>query len=163
MNTNRFVILLITLVLGYNADAHAVELTEFLYTTQIESNYAPNVLNCLPLNKDIVSETHNKFSDLRVFDDLGRETSYVIYDERKPPRKIKTFTFKVISYRDADGLAEIVVERPKIGASFSSIQFITTNSDFKKSVEIVGSSDRKTWKDVASETIFDFTSRIDLR
>ncbi len=163
MNTNRFVILLITLVLGYNADAQAVELTEFLYTTQIENNFAPNVLSCLPLSKDIVSETHNKFSDLRVFDDLGRETPYVIYDERKPSRKIKTFTFKVVSYHDTDGLTEIVVARPKSGASFSSIQFITLNSDFKKTVKIIGSSDRKTWEDVASETIFDFTSRIDLR
>ena len=166
MNKNRLVILLITLVLGcmgYNTEAQAVELTEFLYTTQIESDFTPNVLNCLPLNKEIVSETHNNFSDLRIFDDLGRETPYIIYGERKPPREIKTFTFKVISYHDADGLTEIVVERPKSGASFSSIQFITSNSDFKKSVKIIGSSDRKTWKEIASETIFDFTSRVDLR
>ncbi len=166
MNKNRLVILLITLVLGcmgHNAETQAVELTEFLYTTQIESDFTPNVLNCIPLNKEIVSETNNNFSDLRIFDDLGRETPYVIYGERKPPREIKTFTFKVISYNDADGLTEIVVERPKNCTSFSSIQFITSNSNFKKTVKIIGSSDRKTWRDIASDTIFDFTSRVDLR
>ncbi|MCP4268556.1 MAG: hypothetical protein GY777_23755 [Candidatus Brocadiaceae bacterium] len=166
MNKNRLVIPLITLVLGcmgHNAETQAVELTEFLYTTRIESDFTPNALNCIPLKKEIVSETNNNFSGLRIFDDLGRETPYVIYGERKPPQVIKAFTFKVISYQDADGLTEIVVERPKSGTTFSSIQFITSNRDFKKSVKIIGSSDRKTWNDIASETIFDFTSRVDLR
>jgi hypothetical protein len=166
MNKNRLVILLIILFSGYteyNGDAQAVELNEFCYTTQIESGFTPNVLNCLPLKKEVVSETHSNFSDLRIFDDLGRETPYVIYGEEKPSQAIKTFTFKVISYQDADGLSEILVERPKGGASFSSIQFVTANSDFKKSVKIVGSLDRKAWKDIATETIFDFTSRVNLR
>lgn len=166
MNTNRLVTLLITLFsgyTGYNADAQAVEMTEFRYTTQIENDFTPNALNCLPLNKEIVSETHNNFSDLRIFDDLGRETPYIIYRERKPQQEIKTFNFKVISYQDADGIIEIVIERPKSGTSFNSIQFITSNSDFKKSVSIMGSPDRNEWNDIASEAIFDFTSRVDLR
>ncbi len=166
MNTNCLIVLFITLFLGYtgyNSTAQAVELTEFRYTTKIESDFTPNLLNCLRLNKEIVSETHNNFSDLRIFDNLGRETPYIIYGERKPPQEIKSFSFKVISYKDADGSTEIIVKRPKNGASYSSIQFITSNSDFKKSVNIIGSADRQTWNDIAAETIFDFTSRVDLR
>ncbi len=166
MNLSRLIILLITLFCGYtgcNTTAQAVELSEFRYTTQIESEFMPNVLNCLPLNKEIISETHNNFSDLRIFDDIGRETPYVIYRERKPPQEIQTFSFKVISYQDADGIIEIIIERPKNGTSYSSIQFITPNRDFKKSVNIMGSSDRNEWNDIASEAIFDFTSRVDLR
>ncbi|MHC4307659.1 MAG: hypothetical protein ACYSR7_03435 [Planctomycetota bacterium] len=166
MKMRHLVILWVTLFLGYtgyNTATQAVEQSEFHYTTQIESNFTPNALNCLPLNKEIVSETHNNFSDLRMFDDLGRETPYIIYRERKPPQEIKTFSFKVISYQDADGIIEIIIERPKNGTSYSSIQFITPNRDFKKSVNIMGSSDRNEWNDIASEAIFDFTSRVDLR
>ncbi len=166
MNLDRLVILLITVFCGYtghNTAVQAVELSEFRYTTQIESDCIPNVLNCLPLSKEIISETNNNFSDLRIFDDLGSETPYIVYGEKKPPQKVETFTFKVVSYQNADGLTEIIVERPKSGTSYSSIQFITSNRDFKKSVSIMGGPDRKTWNDISSEAIFDFTSQVDLR
>lgn len=166
MNSSRLIILLIILFcgyMGYNTTAQAVELSVFRYTTQIESKFVPNVLNCLPLNKEIISETHNNFSDLRIFDDIGRETPYVIYRERKPPQEIQTFTFKVISYHEDNGITEIVIERPKSDTFYSSIQVITSNRDFKKLVNIMGSSDSKVWNDIATEAIFDFTSRIDLR
>lgn len=163
MKACRSFILFMVVLFGLNPSARAVEPADFRYTAQIESRIAQDVPNCLPLQREIISETRNGFSDLRIFDDLGRETPYVIYGESKPQQNIKTFTFKVLSYNETDNLIEIVLERPKKGAAYSSIQFITSNRDFKKSVRIMAGSNREVWNELASDILFDFSSRINLR
>lgn len=163
MNAFRLFVIFIVIFLLLNPASLATEQAAFRYTAQIENGHTKEVPNCLPLQREIISETRNGFSDLRVFDDLGNETPYVIYGEIKPQRRSKSFTFNVLLYNETDNVIEIVLERPKKGTAYKKIQFVTSNRDFKKSVRLMAGPDRDTWNEIASDTLFDFSSRIDLR
>ncbi len=139
----------------------AAKPSEFRFFAAIEGQLTPNAPVRLPLPGAIIAETSRHFSDLRLFDDVDRETPYVIYEQNVPPRT--SFTFNVLSYNRGESKEEIVLERPPDTATCQEIVFFTATRNFKKSVEVQASDDLVAWRNIATDEIFDFSSQIDLR
>ncbi|MBI3756748.1 MAG: DUF3999 family protein [Deltaproteobacteria bacterium] len=139
----------------------AVRPADFRFFAAIEGQLTLKVPARLPIPGAVITETSRHFSDLRLFDDTGAETPYVIYEQNALPRT--SFIFNVLSYSQREDKEEIVLERPPNTAAGQEIAFFTAARNFKKSVEVQASDDLITWRSLATDVIFDFSSRIDLR
>jgi hypothetical protein len=158
----------ILLLVAAVAYAASVQPSQFRHQAGIEDGFTPDAPARVTLTEGVISKTSRAFSDLRLFDDKGLETPYVIYEEIVPGERETTFQFKVRSF-DTDGDQVVVIlERPENEKAYDRIDISTPARDFKKNVEVYTSSGSGDglpgeWQMLASDTVFDFTSRIDLR
>ena len=114
----------------------------------------------IELTPGILAKTSRNLADLRIFDDLGNETPYVIYQLSRPaPVK---FTWKVIDYQEKDRIQTIVLESTGKNGWFKDLVIHTTARDFNKEIEVYASPDTVNWGRIAFGTIYDFSSHIDL-
>jgi len=140
---------------------NAAQPTDFRFFSTIAEELPAQTPVRLPLPREVIAATSNDFADVRVFDETGLETPYVIHEQREAPRT--AFTFTVLSYHQTEAVEEIVLERPKDTGPIQELAFFTSARDFKKSVHVMASRDFISWRDIGMDTIFDFSSRIDLR
>jgi hypothetical protein len=115
----------------------------------------------LPLPRQVLAGTAFDFADVRLFDDQGLETPYVIYAQ-SPPLSY-TFPFQVLSYSQSNEGDTVVLQRPQDIGPFWELTVQTTARDFYKAIHLQASHDRATWSEVTTDAIFDFSSRIDVR
>lgn len=140
----------------------AAERSEFEYLLPLEGTGKSDVPVRVPLTADLITLTSNHFADLRVFDDLGQETPYIIYPQRPAPTRF--FEWKILSYQSSAGAQRMVLERPShIQGPVQDLFVETPDRDFEKGIEVFGSLDRQAWELLERGTIFDFSSRIHLR
>jgi hypothetical protein len=111
----------------------------------------------------VFSETLNGFADLRLYDDTGQETPFVIYEEKRLGEGPRRFPFKVLSYEEGEDSRSIVLERPEKEPDYDSIEIVTPARDFQKSIRLEASEDRESWRPIGEDTIFDFSSKVNLR
>ena len=152
--------LLVTLLFATRL-VNAAQPTDFRFLAPINSEAPAQEPVRFTLPQAVISETSNNFADVRIFDGEGLETPYLISEQREAPRT--SFTFIVLSYNHTDDVEEIVLERPQDTAPIQELVFFTSARDFKKSVQILESEDLISWRDLATDVIFDFSSHIDLR
>lgn len=163
MKILRYAVCLLILMGVGNRIAIAAERSDFRFEAFIQSGEESNVPVRLALAHNVIAETSRGFADLRLFDNLGVEIPYVIYTQHRPERPAAYFTWKVVDYQSADGTQIIFLERPVEGGAFTDVKMITTARDFQKVVTVYASDDRRFWKQIAADMVFDFSSHIDLR
>jgi hypothetical protein len=138
----------------------AAQPQDFRFMAGITGDLTPGVPVRLPLPREVIAAASNGFADLRLFDDHGQETPYVIYMQSPPQSTPVTFNFRVLSYsRSAEG-EHIVLERPEDSGAFYALTLVTRAHNFHQSVRIQTSQDLATWEELGSDTIFDFSARI---
>ena len=142
--------------------AEASQPHDFRWLVPIAGDLQPGVPVGVPLTRQVIAATHG-LADLRLFDAHGQEIPYVIYEYRGQHTPPFTFAFRLQAYsRDASG-ETIVLERPEESGAFWEISLVTSARDFHKSVQVQTSTDLVTWQEVATDTVFDFSSRLNLR
>lgn len=149
-----------TLLCGVS-QVYAVAPTDLRLSAPLTGPVTPNVPVRVPLPRQVIAATANSFADLRLFDDQRGETPYVIYPQSAPP--LSTFAFQVLSYSQSEGEETVVLQRPQNTGAFREILVYTRARDFHKAVRLQASHDRHTWVDVTTDTLFDFSARIDIR
>ena len=154
----RFTLLLslVTTLFG-----HAAVPTDLRFLAPVIGDMTPDTPVRLPLPRQVIADTASDFADLRLFDDQGLETPYVVYAQSPAPSY--TFTFQVLSYSQSDAGDTIVLQRPKDTGPFWELTVQTTARDFHKTVRLQASHDHATWSEVSTDALFDFSSRIDVR
>ncbi len=116
------------------------------------------------LTAEMFSFAQEDRSDIRIFDERGGETPYAIYRDSPPMQEVgRWFLFRLISYTPEEVQTTLIFENPESERAFERIDFTTTSKDFKKNIELQTSSDMVSWTDPLEDTIFDFSSRINLR
>ncbi|MDF1536852.1 MAG: hypothetical protein P1S46_10210 [bacterium] len=148
--------------------AGSVQPSQFRHMVDIGDGFTPDTPARLTLTEEVLSKTARAFSDLRLFDDTGNEVPYVIYEEIVPGERETGFDFKVRSFDDTGDKVTVLVERPGKEKAYDRIEILTPARDFKKNVGVYSSPDTGedlpgTWRKLADDTVFDFSSRIDLR
>ena len=136
--------------------------SDFEYRAALEPASLEGVVR-LWLPRDVLRMAARDHSDIRLLDDQNREVPYVIYAERGATLQRDYFDLKVLSYRELTRGAQLVVERPEKRTALNGLAFATPNRDFQKQVIIETSPDRVHWKEWRRDTLFDFSSRVDLR
>lgn len=135
--------------------------TDLRWLAPILGQLTPDVPVRLHVPQQVMTATRPGFTDLRLFDDQGLETPYVIYAQSAPPSLM--FVFKVLSYHQSDAGDTIILQRPPDTGPFWELTVRTTAGDFHKLAHLQASHDRLTWADVTTDALFDFSSRIDVR
>ena len=160
----RFLVLLaIGGVLILPVRLHAAAPEDFRFLAALTGTLRPGVPVRVPLAAEIIATTQHNFADLRLFDDHGQETPYVLYTQSTPQPPPSTFAFRVLSYSQSDAVETIDLERPEDTGAWQEIDVVTTAQNFHKSVQVQTSPDRITWEAQAVDSIFDFSVRLALR
>jgi len=141
----------------------AVEQSSFRYIAPIRHGLPANTPVGIALPRGVIEKTNADLSDLRLFDNSGGEVPYVIYDRIIPQDVPRTFDFRVEAFSDEGGIAELVLAKPPSAGKYHGVEIVTAARDFRKTVRIDGSRDAIQWKPVATDVIFDYSSRINLR
>lgn len=156
------------LVLGV---AWGIDRSPFLFRADLKGMNSPGNFVQVPVNKDVFAGTTNGFADLRLFDDQGKETPFVVMDTTLPEQPVEFFNFKIVSYQQASGTETLIVENPVSPPTCWEMDIRTANRDFNKMIRIEARNDTvdggglvtETWRDIFSDSIFDFSSRINVR
>ncbi len=157
----RHLLLLLSLVLLATPLGQAAVPTDLRFLAPIVGVLTPDVPVRLPLPRQVIAATAPGFADLRLFDDQGLETPYVVYAQSAPPSY--TFAFEVLSYSHSEEGDTIVLQRPPDTGPFWELTVQTTARDFHKAARLQASPDRATWVEVTTDALFDFSSHIDVR
>ena len=160
----RFLALLaIGVVLILPVRLHAAAPEDFRFLAALTGTLMPGVPVRVPLAAEMIAATQHNFADLRLFDNHGQETPYVLYTQSTPQPPPATFAFRVLSYSQSDAVETIDLERPEDTGAWQEIDVVTTAQNFHKSVQVQTSPDRITWEAQAVDSIFDFSARLALR
>jgi len=100
--------------------------------------------------------------DIRIFDEKGKEVPFVILNDERD-EIVKQYVLDVLDYEEKKNMAQITVEMPDDREDISIIELNIKGNDFKKSIDLEGSDDRSKWDHIVRDTIYDFSSKIDLR
>jgi len=114
------------------------------------------------LTSEVIRQTRTGFEDLRLFTGEA-EVPYVIYSRNSSQTGPTSFDFAVNDYHEDNGkeFLQLSCERQK--KPITRIDIKTSARDFRRHVTIETSENGKTWVKLAEGTIFDFSSKVDLR
>ncbi len=154
----------IIVLLGLALAALAAEPEQFAWRAPVEGDLPADAPARIDLNAEVIRHTRPGFVDLRIFDDEGTETPYVIHSRRKWHVKGESFAYEVVDYGLEDGVETLVLKRPdEVTGVIDEVVIDTGARDFRRAVEVAASDDRERWTVIASDMVFDFTSRVNLR
>jgi len=143
----------------------AVSLTpnNFKYSIDMEGPIKSNSIYQVQLSSGILQKSAAGLNDIRVFDLNNNEIPYVIIENEYPDEVIETYSLEIVDYFEDKNFALITIKLPEKHQPISLIDLDIVNRDFKKNFILYGSSDMKNWDLLAEETIYDFSSQVDLR
>jgi len=125
-----------------------------------------NAIGSIPLNDAVFEVTDDGYTNLRLFDDRGREMPYWL----RPRTAIKTdvvwfeFSAANVSFKELPGnTADVVVQCHPQDPVPVGIRVSSPVRNYDKQIAISGSDDRQSWTDLAAGPIFDYTRFIDVR
>ena len=112
---------------------------------------------CVPLPREVIAGTVRGFADLRLFDELGRETPYAVFLETAERQPSNRFVFAVIDFDPRTNT--MILERDRDAAGdYDRLELRTLTRDFRKTVRASGSDDRQNWRELSQENIFAFSA-----
>lgn len=117
----------------------------------------------VPLSRQVIAATSRQFADLRLLDDTGRETPYVIYAQHEPARTQRTFPLTILRQESQGEEILLFLERPKDVGALHGLLVQTTTPDFHYTVRVQSSQDQHSWREVTTDALFAFTARPDVR
>ena len=141
----------------------AVEPGQFRGQASLDGEIHEELPARVTLTAELISRTHNRFADLRVFDDRNQEIPYVLYTKALPGETRKVVNLEPVKYEPLDNGGErLTFKRPKYFPAIEGMRAIVDGIDFEKTIQIETSNDGKTWQALAKSSIFDYSSRINL-
>jgi len=136
----------------------------FQYSVEISGPLKANMLYQAKLSEDVIVRSENDMRDIRLFSPDGTEVPFVILDNETPAEFLQSsYVFDKVEYSEDTSSATITLKLPEKHQPIKSIDLAVANSNFKKDVIVSGSSDMTNWAEITRDTIYDFSSKIDLR
>lgn len=164
---SRFYIVVFAALL-VSAAAPAENVRESLqFAKAIERSGSGEELLAVRLDAEVHAATRDGWPDLRVFDDQGQETPFVLDSATRETYRTQTVTCrsKIASLQETpDGGLLVVVELEKDELTPTSIVIHSPLRDFERRVEVSGSADGKDWKPLGPQSlVYDYTRFADVR
>lgn len=129
------------------------------------AGFANGSLYRVALTAEILAAVEPDFADLRLFDAAGRETPFVVLENRIPGQPEAWLTAELTEYApDAGNGEEVLTFRlPESGRAVTGLDLRTAGRDFHKAVALESSPDGTVWTPAAAGEVYDFSSRVPLR
>ncbi len=161
--------LLITLAIGVllfrpaTGSAAPLAGADFKYCAEISGPLDKNILYQVHLPAEVLEQCAAGFADARILDPENREIPRVVLEEIFPAETPDVYPFEITGYHANPSSSTITMKLPDKHRAISVLDLEIPDRDFKKHVLLSGSSDNKTWRQVAEDDIYDFSSQVDLR
>ncbi len=136
---------------------------DFQSVATITGEGKPEAPAAIALSVEVISQARADLADLRLFDDLDRETPYVIHEQARPEQAPASHAFGIVAYQKTDDAEELLLEWPRDDLTIRELHFTIDGKDFHKRVEVAAGSGAENLHPVTADAIFDFSSRVKLR
>ncbi len=143
--------------------AGAVTPSSFPLTAPLTGELQPGAPAGVVLPPALLAACAGDLSDLRLFDQQGEETPFVLYPQTVPAdAETTTFSFRVTGFSTTDEGDSYIIEDPDPGQTIHGVEVITPSHDFSRTVRVFVPG-QGGWREIASDAIFDFSSQVALR
>lgn len=122
-----------------------------------------DALYAVHLTGDVLQTCSAGCPDLRLFGPGGAETPFVVIENIAPPEPQEKYPLEITDYAPSGTEAVITMRLPEKHRPVTVLEIHTPDRDFKKRAVLSTSRDNKTWRTVAEDAIYDFSSRVALR
>ena len=136
---------------------------DFGYSVDLMGPIKGNTQYQVHLSKEILQKCATDCNDMRLFDAGHNEIPYVVIKNESPGEKLETYPLEITSYADEADFALLTLKLPDKHRPIRLIDLDIADRDFLKSVVLEGSHDLKSWNRLAEDSLFDFSSQVDLR
>lgn len=137
--------------------------TDFQYYLDLKAAIKKNLLYQVPLTTEVLEKCRADYGDIRLYDQGDEEIPYVVIENELPPEKVESYDFQVTDYQTEKNSITITLQSPKEFKPIGLIKLDVADRDFRENVSISGSNDFIKWEQLAKDTIYDFSSQIELR
>jgi len=131
--------------------AAAAEPRVFTHTAAVSGTTTPLLPMRVPLPPAMMRLTNGDVSDVRLFDDQGAETPFVLHPRAAGSDREASITLELLDYQ-REGDVETLVLRPPVRTTGAPpvgplhlLELVTDARDFRRPVTIATSADRVTW------------------
>lgn len=153
--------LLLAALLLIPLTAPAASPDDFELIAPIRGDFTPNEPARVELTEEIVAGSRRDYPDVRVFDDQRQEVPHVIRPQTTGEEE-RTFDLKILSFSEGSP-QEILLELPEGTNFLEAIDIDTGSINFKKTVDVWAGETKENLSLVTKDSIFDFSSQINLR
>ena len=137
---------------------------DFPYCASVQAVIKADSLYQVHLSDDIIQKSGTGLYDLRLFDSSGKETPFTVIDNVPPYEEtLETYTLEITGYDSGASSAVITMKLPQKHRSIGLLDLDIADKNFKKRAVLSASSDGRTWQPLAEDSVYDFTSQVNLR
>ena len=157
--------LLVSILLCFSATAAAAPVPDdFSYCSRVQAAIKADALYQVHLSGEIIGKSGPGLYDLRLFDGSGRETPFTIIDDVPPYEETpQSYPLEITGFETSPSATVLTMKLPEKHRPISLLDLDIADRDFKKRVVLSVSRDGKTWQPHTEDSVYDFTSQVDLR
>lgn len=112
---------------------------------------------------EVFKTAKNGLSDARIVSLAGKEIPYVLATEA-PGQKREAVSAKMFDQGTVAGeYSTLSLDLGAAGLLHNTVEIQTGSQNFRRKTEVAGSNDQKTWTDLASKSIYDYTVEFNAR
>ncbi len=158
-----FLFFLFISLLPVSASPASLTSKDFQYCAEVAGQAKVNALYSVHLPGEVIEKCSSGCIDLRLFGPGGREIPFVVIENVAPPEPQENYPLEITGYTPSGTEAVINMKLPEKHRPVTVLEINTSDRDFKKRAVLSTSRDNKTWRVIAEDAIYDFSSRVDLR
>jgi hypothetical protein len=131
--------------------------SEWQFSKPVETTASNDGYFRISVDGEVYRRAQRSLADLRLVDDLGKETPYSIYAQRESTT-VESYEPKIFNRAILPGAYSTLTLDLEQETESNTLVLNTSSRNFKRRVEIGGSNDRKQWLVLKSDGyIFDFS------
>lgn len=131
--------------------------SEWQFIKPVETTPSGDGYLRVSVDGEVYRHSQRSLADLRLVDDLGKETPYSIYAQRESTTE-ESYEPKIFNRAILPGAYSTLTLDLEQDAESNTLVLKTSSRNFKRRVEIAGSNDRKQWLVLKADGyIFDFS------
>ena len=163
MNGKSFFFIIALCCLAMPIFAAQLTPADFTYCAEVQGTVKAESLYQVHLGNEIIQKAGAGLEDLRLFDASRKETPFVVIGNVPPHETIETYPLEITGYDHDASSAVVIMKLPQKHRPISMLNLDIADKDFKKRVMLQGSSDNRTWAPIMEDTIYDFSSQVNVR
>lgn len=163
MNGNRIFVIIALCCIATPLFAAQLTPADFTYCADVQGTVKAESLYQIHLNDEIIQKTGAGLEDLRLFDASDKETPLVVIGNVPPFEAIETYPLEITGYDKDKSSAVVIMRLPQKHRPISMLNLETPDRDFRKRAALSANDGDRTWKPLVEETIYDFSSQVNVR
>lgn len=159
----RCIATLVLSLLPLHASGAGLGPADFRSCADVQGPFAAGSLYQLHLGRELMNAAGPAFEDVRLFDEGGGETPFVIIEDVPPHETVETYPLEITGYDSDATSATVYLRLPQKHRPVSVLELDIPDKDFRKRAVLSHSSDNTTWRTLAEDVLYDFSSNVAVR